>query len=73
MIYVAGVNGNTGSLSASPKAAIVGQDNLVRASLYVPNGTLWLKGGTQARGACLARDVLVGDNMQIWLESAFGE
>jgi uncharacterized repeat protein (TIGR01451 family) len=71
VIFVAGINGSSGNLGATPKAARIGLDNTIRANLYVPNGTLRLNYGTQAWGAFIGRDVhFEGDN-HIWLESAF--
>jgi len=71
VFYVAGINGSTGNLGATPKAAQVGISNTVRANFYVPNGTLWLRQGTVATGAFLGRDVDVGINVRVTLASAF--
>lgn len=71
VFYVAGVNGNTGNFGATPKAAQLGLKNTVLANFYVPNGTLWLRQGTEATGAFLGRDVIVGEHVQVKLESAF--
>lgn len=56
-IYVCGINGNTGYLGATPKAARVGFNNILRANIYAPYGTLWIKRGTVAEGAFIGRDV----------------
>jgi hypothetical protein len=71
VFYVAGINGNNGNLGATPKAAHLGIGSTVLANFYVPNGTLWLRQGTVATGAFLARDVDVGLNVQVTLDSAF--
>jgi hypothetical protein len=71
VFYVAGINGNNGNLGATPKAAQLGLKNTVLANFYVPNGTLWLRQGAVATGAFLGRDVIVGENVQVALESAF--
>ncbi len=71
IFYVAGINGNNGNLGATPKAAQLGLGNTVSANFYVPNGTLWLRQGTEASGAFLARDVNIGENVQLSIESAF--
>jgi hypothetical protein len=71
VLFVAGINGSTGKLGATPKAAAVGYNNVVTATIYAPNGTLWLKQGTQATGAFIGQDVKIGYNVQVWLESAF--
>jgi len=71
VFYVAGINGASGSLGATPKAAKIGINNTVRANFYVPNGTLWLRQGTVATGAFLGRDVDVGTGVQLTLATAF--
>ena len=71
VVYVGGVNGTTGTLAATPKAVDIGVDNVVGANLYAPNGTLVLGDRTQATGAFIARDVQVGANVQVTLDSAW--
>ncbi len=71
VFYVAGMNGNNGNLHASPKAAQIGILNNVKANFYVPNGTFWLRGLTDATGAFIAKDVRVGVNVDIYEKSAF--
>ncbi|HEX4951815.1 MAG TPA: Ig-like domain-containing protein [Thermoanaerobaculia bacterium] len=71
VFYVAGINGTTGTLNDSPKAAELGVRSQVTANLYVPNGTLVAKQGTTATGAFLARDVEAGPRATFTLESAF--
>jgi hypothetical protein len=71
VFYVAGINGTTGTLAATPKAVEVGSDNVVSANVYAPNGTLWLKDHAQATGSFLGRDVNVGLSVQVSLMSAW--
>lgn len=71
VFYVAGINGSSGALGATPKAAKLGIGTQVVASFYVPNGTLWLRQNTVATGAFLARDVDVGIGARVSLASAF--
>jgi hypothetical protein len=71
LFHVAGVNGTGGGLAETPKAVEIGTDNTIRANVYAPNGTVWLKDRTQARGAYLGKDVQVGVDGQVTLESAF--
>jgi hypothetical protein len=73
VIFVGGVNGNDGGLDRWPKTAVIGHDNVLTATVYAPNGTLWIKAGTSATGSFIASDVRIGRNVQLWLESAFGE
>lgn len=71
VFYVAGVNGSSGNLGATPKAAQLGQNNTVLANVYAPNGTLWLRQGTVATGAFVGKDVIVGLGVDVTLASAF--
>ena len=71
IFYVNGVNGQTGSLGDSPKAAEFALKNNVSANFYVPNGTLQIGEDTVAEGAFLAKDVNVDKNVEITLNSAF--
>ena len=48
-----------------------GTDNTLSMNLYAPNGTIWLEDSTQATGAFLGKDVEVGLNVQVTLDSAF--
>jgi len=71
VFYVAGINGTTGDLAATPQAAEIGVRCKVIANLYVPNGTLDLKQGASATGAFLARDLAAGPRASFTLASAF--
>ncbi len=71
IFYINGINGTNGNLGASVKAAKVGLNNELQANMYVPNGTLKLRQGTQATGSFLARDIIVGLGVGVSLESAF--
>jgi RHS repeat-associated protein len=72
-IYVNGINGRSGSLYALPKAAQVGFNNALEANIYAPNGTIWIRPGTVARGAFIGKDVRIGISVQLNLNAAFGE
>jgi hypothetical protein len=65
MFYVGGINGNTGNLGATPKAAKIGIANRVRASFYVPNGTLWIRQNSEATGQFIGKDVDVGIGVKV--------
>ncbi|RME44661.1 MAG: hypothetical protein D6791_12655 [Chloroflexi bacterium] len=68
---IAGQNGRSGRLAATPKAAKFGMRSTVIANIYVPNGTLWLRQKTQATGAFLGRWVVVGEKVRLTLASGF--
>ncbi len=59
-LFVAGINGLTGTLGALPKAAAVGVGSTVHARLHVPNGTLWIRAGTEVTGTLVAKDLQIG-------------
>jgi hypothetical protein len=71
VFYVGGINGSTGKLGATPKAAKVGLNNTVFANFYVPNGTLWLRQNSEAEGSFIGKDVVVGINVKVSLKSAW--
>jgi hypothetical protein len=71
IIYVAGINSKNGKLSELPKAAYIGLNNTLTATLVVPNGTLWVDFGNTVHGALIAKDVIVGGGTKVWLENAF--
>jgi hypothetical protein len=71
LFYVAGINGTTGALTATPKAVEIGTSNTVAINLYAPNGMIWLQDGSLATGAFLGKDIDVGLNTQVALDSAF--
>src|SRR5262245_34695165 len=61
-IEVSGINGTTGALGATPKAAALGSNGSIRALVLVPNGTLSFATGICAKGAFMARDIDVGSS-----------
>lgn len=69
IFYIAGINGASGNLGATPKAAQIGISNTVLANFYVPNGTLWLRQNTTATGAFWGKDVDVGIGVQVALDN----
>lgn len=71
VFYVAGINGTGGGLTETPKAVEIGTDNTLTANIYAPNGELLLGDRTAARGAFLARDIQIGPDVQVTLQSAW--
>ncbi|MCP4901887.1 MAG: hypothetical protein GY906_33400 [bacterium] len=69
VFYVAGINGNSGNLGATPKAAQLGLANVANANFYVPNGTLYIRKNSHVTGAFLGRDVIVGIGAEVSLDS----
>ena len=60
VIYVNGINGGTGNIGATPKAAKFGLSTEVQANVYVPNGTLWLRQNGQFTGGFVGKWVVLG-------------
>jgi hypothetical protein len=71
VFYVGGINGKTGTLGADPKAAKIGMRNTVKAMFYVPNGTLWIREGSEVEGTFVGKDVEVGIGVKVWWKSGF--
>lgn len=72
ILYVAGANSSCG-LEADTLAAEIGGNNLVMANFYAPNGTIKIGKDGNANGAFIGRDVLVGKNTQLTLNSYFDD
>ncbi len=69
VLYVAGINGDSGHLSAKPQAAQIGINNVVQANIYAPNGTLQVQASTRATGAFMGQDVEIGAGVRLTLDS----
>jgi hypothetical protein len=71
IFYIGGTNGHMLNLLSLPKAAEIGQGNVVKANMVVPNGTLWINTGSDITGSFIAQGVIVGVGTKVNLESAF--
>lgn len=71
VLYVAGIDGANGVLGSTPRAVELGPSGRYEASVYAPNGTLRIDHDAMARGAFLARDVLVENAAELHLDSFF--
>ena len=67
-----GLNGITGAINAKPKAVQFGGWSHIRANVYAPNGTLWVKEGSTAMGSFVGKWVRMGNGGTITLEGGFG-
>jgi hypothetical protein len=70
-VEVAGINGNNGALTATPKAAAFGNDSEITGLWLVPNGTLATGQRSVVAGALAARDVLVDIDARVTFQSGF--
>jgi hypothetical protein len=71
VLFVGGINGEDGALESEPMAAEVGIGNKIRANIYVPNGTLWIRENSHVEGSFIAKDVIIGEKVNVMLDSAF--
>ncbi|MFO0568839.1 MAG: hypothetical protein U0263_24465, partial [Polyangiaceae bacterium] len=71
-VFVTGINGTSGSLSALPKAASFGLSSTLAARLFVPNGTLWVRAGSAVTGTLIAKDLQLGLGVQVTKDTAGG-
>ena len=67
IFYVAFASGPT----LVPEAVVFGKGSTIKANVYAPNGTLLINELSTATGAFLARDVEIGKNAQVDLETFF--
>ena len=68
-IYVNGINGNTENIDDRPRAAVFGRGNRLKACVYAPKGTLWVKFYSKAEGALFGREVRIGIRTQVKLDN----
>lgn len=71
IFYIEGQNKRKFDFWSGPKAVRIGDRNEVKASMFVPNGTLVIGHGSTATGAFVAEGVIVGARGKIALESGF--
>ncbi len=57
----------------APTAVQVGQNVTLKANVYAPKGTIWVKRGATATGAFIGKRVQIGENVKLTLDSAFGQ
>jgi hypothetical protein len=62
---------DAGADDGAPTSVHIGEQNVVHANVYAPNGTVWLKARTVATGAFIGKRVRVGERVQLTLDSAF--
>ena len=60
-----------GPIFGLPKAVTIGPKSTLFANIYAKNGTLWLTGASNATGAFLGKDVIIGGSTQVNLRTAF--
>lgn len=71
VFHVGGKNGSDGLLASTPKAVFIGEASRVSANIYAPNGTLQALGECTLEGAFIARDVQIGQETTVKLNSGF--
>ena len=71
IFYIAGINGTTGALGATPPASNIGRGSTLQANLYVPNGSVLIGRDSTLAGALLGRDVDIDQGTTLALASYF--
>jgi hypothetical protein len=72
-IQIDGINGTTGVLGATPPSVHVGQSSKIFATLYATAGSLLMDQSVEGKGAFLGRDILVGANSRLTINSAYNQ
>lgn len=70
-LYIAGNNGSPRDLLSLPTAAEIGVDNVVKANMIVPNGTLKIQPKSELTGSFMGKGVIVGVGTKVNIDSAF--
>ena len=68
-----GINGGTGNLGGTPKAAKFGIGTEIHTNVFAPNGTLWLRQNGHFTGAFLGKWVDLGIGATVQLLSQWEE
>ncbi|MCC6994814.1 MAG: hypothetical protein IT370_09415, partial [Deltaproteobacteria bacterium] len=71
-IEVNGTNGGSGGVNATPRAALIDDDGVLRALLLVPNGTTFIGQRTAITGAIAGKDIDLRENATVTREDGFG-
>ena len=71
IVYVEGINGNSGNVGATPKAAKVGLAATFQGNLYAQNGTVYLRQNSQCTGSFIGKWAIVGINADLFLQSGW--
>ena len=71
IVYVEGINGNSGNIGATPKAAKVGLAATFQGNLYAQNGTVYLRQNSQCTGSFIGKWAIVGINADLFLQSGW--
>jgi hypothetical protein len=60
-----------GADSSGQPVVQVGPNGTVKANIYAPNGTVWLKSSTTGTGAFIGKQVNIDTSVELTLKSAF--
>ena len=71
IVYVEGINGNSGNVGATPKAAKVGLAATFQGNLYAQNGTVYLRQNSQCTGSFIGKWAIVGIGADLFLQSGW--
>ena len=71
VFYVLGINGENGLIDDEPQAAMFGNNLILMANVFVPNGTLFIGQETQATGGFLGKWIQIQRDAVLTLESGW--
>ena len=71
IFYVEGEAKKRGKRRSEPKVVVIGVRNDIKANIFAPYGTIWVGADSDVTGSLIAKDVIVGVNAKIRMESAF--
>jgi Leucine-rich repeat (LRR) protein len=69
VLFVLGEDGDSRFFRGFPKAAHLGMNSEIYANIFVPNGSLWMLRNSIAKGAFVAKDVLIGYDVEVTLDT----
>ena len=70
-IFINGKNGKKGGLNDKPKAAHIGEGNVIKANIYAKNGTLQIEEGCFLTGSFVGQHVFVGQKTVVEFNGGF--
>ena len=77
MVFVEGSDASCGHVAVDDDgvrrlaSVHVGEKSVIRANVYAPNGTIWIKNDSSATGAFIGKQVRIGDGVRLTLDSGF--
>jgi len=75
IFYVEGVDdgarAHDGDENLTSTAVQIGERNTLKINIYAPNGTIWIRANTDATGAFISKEAVIGERVELRLQSTF--